>query len=104
MASKAAEKRLRREFAEISKKPPPYVRAKPLEKDILQWYFVIDGPPDSPYTGGRYMGRLIFPKEYPFKPPGIMMVTPNGRFKLDTRICMSMSDYHPETWNPLWNI
>ncbi len=42
--------------------------------------------------------------EYPFKPPAIMMLTPNGRFKTNTRICMSMSDYHPETWNPLWSV
>lgn len=29
------------------------------------------GPPDSPYTGGEYHGVLLFPSEYPFKPPGI---------------------------------
>lgn len=29
------------------------------------------GPPDSAYAGGEYHGQLIFPSEYPFKPPGI---------------------------------
>ena len=29
------------------------------------------GPPDSPYVGGEYHGVLLFPSEYPFKPPGI---------------------------------
>lgn len=29
------------------------------------------GPPDSPYAGGEYHGVLLFPSEYPFKPPGI---------------------------------
>ena len=29
------------------------------------------GPPDSTYVGGEYHGQLIFPSEYPFKPPGI---------------------------------
>ncbi|KAK9905644.1 hypothetical protein WJX75_003753 [Coccomyxa subellipsoidea] len=51
-----------------------------------------------------YVGKLRFPPEYPFKPPAIMMLTPNGRFVTNTRICMSMSDYHPETWNPLWSV
>lgn len=32
------------------------------------------------------------------------MYTPNGRFQTHTRICMSMSDYHPETWNPVWSV
>merc|ERR1719401_2446505 len=29
-----------------------------------------------------------------------MMVTPNGRFEMNTRLCLSISDYHPETWQP----
>lgn len=29
------------------------------------------GPLDSPFAGGEYHGVLLFPSEYPFKPPGI---------------------------------
>ena len=36
-------------------------------------------------SGGYYHGKLVFPKEFPFKPPKIIMITPNGRFKTDTR-------------------
>mmetsp|Transcript_20300 Transcript_20300/g.42523 ORF Transcript_20300/g.42523 Transcript_20300/m.42523 type:complete len:155 (-) Transcript_20300:109-573(-) len=32
------------------------------------------------------------------------METPNGRFKQGRRICLSMSDFHPETWNPMWSV
>merc|ERR1719253_2438269 len=32
------------------------------------------------------------------------MTTPNGRFELQTRLCLSMSDYHPETWQPSWSL
>lgn len=35
--------------------------------------------------GGYYHGKLIFPREFPFKPPSIYMITPNGRFKCNTR-------------------
>jgi hypothetical protein len=38
--------------------------------------------------------------EYPFKPPGIMILTPNGRFDTGKRLCLSMSDYHPEVRRP----
>lgn len=38
------------------------------------------------------------------KPPSIQMYTPNGRFKVNTRLCLSMSDFHPETWNPMWSV
>lgn len=68
--------------------------------------------------------------EYPFKPPAIMMLTPSGRFATGTRLCLSMSDFHPvrfcsvmaaftkvgwhhlsgllrltqESWNPMWTV
>ena len=50
------------------------------------------------------LGKLVFPKDYPFKPPSIRMLTPNGRFQIDTRLCLSMSDFHPGTWNPSWSV
>ncbi len=56
------------------------------------------------YLGGYYHGKLIFPRDYPFKPPRIMMITPNGRFKTNTRLCLSISDFHPDTWNPAWSV
>ena len=50
-------------------------------------------------AGGVYHGKLLFPAAYPFKPPSILMLTPNGRFAVNQRLCLSMSDYHPESWN-----
>ncbi|KAK9096448.1 hypothetical protein Sjap_021945 [Stephania japonica] len=32
------------------------------------------------------------------------MITPNGRFITQNRICLSMSDFHPESWNPMWSV
>ncbi|KAG6841186.1 hypothetical protein C0991_000983 [Blastosporella zonata] len=104
MASKAANKRLTKEYVTMQKEPPPFVWAVPDEKNILTWNFLIRGPPDSPYAGGEYHGVLLFPSEYPFKPPGIKMYTPSGRFHPDRKICFSMSDFHPGTWNPAWSV
>jgi len=88
----------------MQKSPPPFVWAAPEEKNILNWNFIIRGPPDSPYHGGEYHGVIMFPSEYPFKPPGIKMLTPSGRFAPDKKICFSMSDFHPGTWNPAWSV
>ena len=59
---------------------------------------------DSPYEGGMYQGKVRFPDDYPFKPPSIYMLTPSGRFKTDQRLCLSISDFHPETWVPTWSV
>lgn len=32
------------------------------------------------------------------------MYTPNGRFETRKRLCLSISDYHPEEWNPAWGV
>ncbi|SCU83770.1 LAFA_0D05666g1_1 [Lachancea sp. 'fantastica'] len=104
MATRQAQKRLTKEYKSMVDNPPPFIIAQPNEDNILEWHYVISGPPDTPYAGGQYHGTLLFPSDYPFKPPAIRMVTPSGRFKEDTRLCLSMSDYHPDTWNPSWSV
>ena len=96
-------KRLQKEYGYISNNPVKNIEACPLENDIFKWHYVIKGD-IAPYKNGYYHGILIFPLEYPLKPPRIIMLTPNGRFKTNTRLCLSMSDYHPETWNPQWSV
>ena len=59
---------------------------------------------DSPYEGGLYHGMLKFPPEYPMKPPSVIMITPSGRFEEKQRICLTISDWHPEQWNPVWKV
>jgi ubiquitin-conjugating enzyme E2 J2 len=105
MAPALATKRLRKELIQLQNEPPPGIIAEPKESNILTWYYAIRGPPDTPYHGGIYVGKLVFPPEYPMMGPSIMMGTPSGRFQINTKICMSMSgDFHPESWNPLWSV
>ena len=59
-----------------------------MESNILNFHYVIEGAPGTPYAGGYYHGVLKFPSEYPHKPPSVIMYTPNGRFQPATRICM----------------
>ncbi|KAJ2624227.1 Ubiquitin-conjugating enzyme E2 6, partial [Coemansia sp. RSA 1290] len=54
MASKAAFKRLKKEYMAMVKTPTPFITAKPLETNILEWHYVVRGPPDTPYEGGEY--------------------------------------------------
>nr|QBH73221.1 ubiquitin-conjugating enzyme E2 j2 [Daktulosphaira vitifoliae] len=96
--------RLKQDYVRLKNDPVPYVVAEPVPSNILEWYYVVSGPDDSPYAGGYYLGRLVFPRDFPFKPPSIYMITPNGRFKTNTRLCLSISDYHPDTWNPAWSV
>ena len=104
MATPGATKRLTKEYATISRSPPPYIIAHPSESNILEWHYIITGPPDTPYDGGQYWGTLMFPPNYPFAPPAIRMHTPSGRFQPSTRLCLSISDFHPKSFNPAWEV
>jgi len=78
--------------------------AEALEDNIFEWHFAIRGQRGSDYEGGVYHGRILLPPEYPFKPPDFVMLTPSGRFEVGKRICLSISQHHPEHWQPSWSV
>ena len=96
-------KRIQKEYKSLIRNPLKNIKIYPNPDNIYEWYFLIIGT-EEPYLNGYYIGIIKLPEEYPLKAPSILMKTPNGRFKIDTRLCFSMSDYHQETWNPNWNI
>ncbi|KZV90440.1 UBC-like protein [Exidia glandulosa HHB12029] len=100
----SAVKRILQEARELANDPSTDYVAAPLEEDIFEWHCTIRGSPDTEFEGGLYHVRILLPGEYPFRPPSIMMLTPNGRFELNTKICISFTNYHEELWQPAWGI
>ncbi|XKL62131.1 hypothetical protein PGB90_001964 [Kerria lacca] len=96
-----AVKRLMREAREMQDPTEDY-SAAPVNDNLFEWHFTIKGASDSDFEGGLYHGRIIFPSEYPMKPPNILLLTPNGRFETNKKICLTISGHHPETWQPSW--
>lgn len=73
------------------------------QDNLFEWHFTVRGPDDSDFAGGIYHGRILLPPEYPLKPPSIILLTPNGRFQVGTKICLTISAHHPEFWQPSWS-
>lgn len=96
--------RLQKEYRALLKEPVPHITAHPSPSNLLEWHFVLEGAKSTDYEGGVYHGKLVFPPQYPYKPPSISLFTPNGRFATNTKLCLSMTDYHPESWNPMWSV
>ncbi|KAJ4886770.1 Ubiquitin-conjugating enzyme E2 32 [Raphanus sativus] len=99
-----AVKRILQEVKEMQANPSDDFMSLPLEENIFEWQFAIRGPADTEFEGGIYHGRIQLPADYPFKPPSFMLLTPNGRFETNTKICLSISNYHPEHWQPSWSV
>lgn len=100
----SAVKRIMQEARELANDPSTDYSAAPLEDDIFEWHCTIRGPEGTDFEGGLYHFRINLPAEYPFRPPSIIMLTPSGRFELNTKICISFTNYHEELWQPAWGV
>jgi len=99
-----ATKRIQRELKEICESPSKQWTAGPVADDLFEWQFVVRGPPGTDFEGGIYTGRIALPMNYPLAPPSIMLLTPNGRWEVGKKICLSNTNYHPDLWQPAWGI
>lgn len=103
-ASSQSVRRLQSEFRALAIRPEPYFVAGPVGDDLFLWHFTIKGAKDTPFEGGIYHGKIVFPPQYPLKPPDIYFLTPNGRFETRTKLCLTFTSFHPEEWNPAWDV
>ena len=112
MSALITEKRLRNELKDLKKNKLDFAQAIQDENDKFIFYFLLVGDKEDPknkagsghYEGGYYVGKIMLPQNYPDKPGDFMMLTPNGRFDIGKKICLTNSGYHSETWTPIWSI
>lgn len=99
-------KRLTNEIKELgkSKNRIAEIQGYPDPTNLFTIYFMIRGDKNSDYKGGYYIGKIMLPEDYPNKAGDFMMLTPNGRFDINKKICLTNSGYHSESWTPLWTI
>ncbi|KAL8679801.1 MAG: hypothetical protein Q9224_007005, partial [Gallowayella concinna] len=96
--------RILKEATELRSNPDATLHAAPLESNLFEWHFTLQGPPSTPYASGIYHGRILLPPTYPLRPPSFRFLTPSGRFEVNREICLSISGHHEETWQPAWGI
>lgn len=70
-----ATRRLQRELQDISKDTPSNCSAGLLSNDLFIWQATIIGPTETPYEGGIFRLKMVFPTDYPFKSPSVTFTT-----------------------------
>ena len=98
------EKRIKYELKNLKKTRMENIQVIQDENDKFTFYFLLKGIKKSDYDGGYYMGKIILPPDYPNSPVDYKMLTPSGRFTINSSICLTNSKYHKEQWSPSWNL
>ena len=95
--------RINKELIEFKIDPPSNCSAGPINDDLYKWEATIIGPEKTPYESGVFKLEILFPNNYPFKPPKIKFITrifhPNiNRYG---NICLDILD---KQWSPALTI
>ena len=74
----------------------------PNPNNILEWRCIMLGPGDTPYSGGLFFLKIIFPKNYPNSKPEICFITPIYHVNVLPlgRVCISTLN----CWTPQYTI
>lgn len=96
-------RRIQKELKDLQTDPPANCSAGPIGEDMFKWEGVIMGPSDSPYQGGVFKLEILFPVDYPFKPPKIQFTTKIYHPNINTAglICL---DILKQQWSPALTI
>jgi len=98
-------KRINGDLRKFREANSTYFDVYPNPDNILEIFFLIIGREGTPFEGGHYIGKIVHSPEYPRKAPDYFILTPNDRFEINKKICLSNSGYHPEDWAPAaWNL
>jgi ubiquitin-conjugating enzyme E2 J2 len=98
-------KRINGDYKLFESSKPQFFDILPNKENILEINFLMYGRPNTPYQGGQYVGKIVHNPEYPRKAPDYYVHTPNGRFEVNKKICLTNSSYHQADWAPAaWNL
>lgn len=97
-------KRIIREKKDLDNESLSNCTSGPIDmNDMFKWTATIMGPEKSVYEGGIFFLNIVFPKDYPFKPPKIHFKTPiyHPNINSSGNICL---DILKDQWSPALTI
>ncbi|KAG8330374.1 ubiquitin-conjugating enzyme E2 L3-like [Homalodisca vitripennis] len=91
--------RIQKELSQIKNTNDKLKNVQVEESDLFVWNGVLY-PLNPPYSRGAFKIKLIFPREYPFKPPTLEFLTKIYHPNIDENGAVCLSIVNPELWKP----
>ena len=93
-------RRIKKELTDINSDSSENCSGGPIDDDIYHWYGTIMGPIDTPYAGGVFFLDVIYPTDYPFKPPKIKFTSKIYHCNINSENGAISLDILRDQWSP----
>lgn len=88
------------QFKKATAEPNEFVKFAMSQDNACVWYIRISnfaGNNDE-FAGGEYDCRMVAPPDFPFNPPSFYFLTHNGLYEIETKVCISIGEYHKDEY------
>ena len=103
--------RIVQDFVKFNEDKPKGIYLHINKDNIFEQYALIVGPKNTPYFGGFYIFKIVYPKNYPKKPPHVVMLTTDKKVRFNPnlyengKVCLSIiGTWQGPSWEECMNI
>jgi ubiquitin-conjugating enzyme E2 J2 len=88
------------QFKSATKEPNEFIKFAMSEDDTNVWYILISGVAgnEDEYATGEYLCKMVAPKDFPYSPPEFYMMTKNGLYDINRKVCISIGEFHKDQY------
>jgi ubiquitin-conjugating enzyme E2 H len=94
---------MKRKIGDLKKLKDSGLRVEFDDEDIDTIYVCIEGPKETNYEGGFFWLRMMITKDYPFKSPSVIFLTPIFHPNIEYESGSICLDAINEQWTPVFN-
>eukprot|EP01025_Chloroclados_australasicus_P067865 TRINITY_DN9411_c0_g5_i1.p1 TRINITY_DN9411_c0_g5~~TRINITY_DN9411_c0_g5_i1.p1 ORF type:complete len:177 (-),score=8.20 TRINITY_DN9411_c0_g5_i1:56-520(-) len=93
--------RLLNEAGALSQQNIPHIQFSIIDENVKEWLIVINGPENTPYEGGIFFVKFMFPDDYPHHPPKIQFKTIIFHCNVGSKGSMQIEAIIKKKWSPV---
>lgn len=84
------------QFKKAISEPHEYIKYYIDNNNVKIWYVILSGfdGNEGEFVGGEYLVRVELPEDFPHNPPSFYFMTPNGLYKPEEKVCISIGEFH----------